>query len=431
MKTQNEKTFPSNGQDWFNYAAGLGVSNRTISIVLGFDGFLNEDLLERAVLLSLDADPILGCRFVLTNANPVFIKKPGFEAKDYFLVYQTEFVDDFLRLFLVKQIDDTKMVDVALFRSGNNDTLSIKLNHTCGDAGALKQYVFLLANIYSELEKDSTFVPQTKFSEDRTPQAVYKSLDIENPFAFFKPELGKSIPTWAFPFENETGIPAYQQSMQCFSPEEFARLYSYSKENRLTINDLILTSFFRNMFRVSPLPGDVEGKIDVTIDLRRYLSEDKYPSISNLSSMVAVALKDCSDDSFIESVKKVKKAFAGRLDLQVDLHNSIGCEYLGSLGYKAMFEYFFDGWNKGKEYKVCSPILSNIGIISRAPVLFGNNAVNNAYVVPPAFHAPALMLSASCYNNNLTLMSCYYSSEVNKRKMENFLDCIYSELREL
>ncbi|MHB8063306.1 MAG: condensation domain-containing protein, partial [Ruminiclostridium sp.] len=56
-------TFPANGHDIYNYVARYGMSNLQIQAIMKLDGRLDFDKLKRAIKLSVDAEPVLKCRF--------------------------------------------------------------------------------------------------------------------------------------------------------------------------------------------------------------------------------------------------------------------------------------------------------------------------------------------------------------------------------
>ena len=62
-------------------------------------------------------------------------------------------------------MDSDPNVKVKLIRSTQDDTLCIKMNHaTCDGAGA-KEYVILLSEIYSAIDKENgTFIPNPKIA---------------------------------------------------------------------------------------------------------------------------------------------------------------------------------------------------------------------------------------------------------------------------
>jgi NRPS condensation-like uncharacterized protein len=63
-------TLPVNGHDRYNYLVKYAGSNTQLQAVVLFDRNLDEDILKKAVRLSLDAEPVLGCRFIEDEKQP-------------------------------------------------------------------------------------------------------------------------------------------------------------------------------------------------------------------------------------------------------------------------------------------------------------------------------------------------------------------------
>ena len=55
---------PAFAHDYGNYVARYGMGNFQIQAVLRLDGRLDYNKLARAVRLSVDIEPVLGCRFI-------------------------------------------------------------------------------------------------------------------------------------------------------------------------------------------------------------------------------------------------------------------------------------------------------------------------------------------------------------------------------
>lgn len=64
LKNGIPTSLPVTGLDRINYLYKYGHSNIQLQAVITFDQHLDTDILKKAVGLSLDAEPVLGCRFI-------------------------------------------------------------------------------------------------------------------------------------------------------------------------------------------------------------------------------------------------------------------------------------------------------------------------------------------------------------------------------
>ena len=78
----------------------------------------------------------------------------------------------------------------------------------------------------------------------------------------------------------------------------------------------------------------------------------------------------------------------------------------------------------------CSPGLSNVGLISKSFIKFGEHEVTDAYIIPPVIRAPGLMIVASSYNGILTFAIGYYKASIDRKVLEKLLNKVKSELME-
>lgn len=78
-KVQNiPDTMPATSQDCFNYSVRyVRFTNSTIQAVIHFMGKLDTVRLARAVKLSVDAEPVLGCKFIEREDKPFWQRLTG------------------------------------------------------------------------------------------------------------------------------------------------------------------------------------------------------------------------------------------------------------------------------------------------------------------------------------------------------------------
>lgn len=82
---KNTLCFPVVAQDAVNYLIDKYLANSQISCILRLNGKLNKTILQQAVRISLDAEPILGCCFIADDDHPFWELQTNFETSDFFL----------------------------------------------------------------------------------------------------------------------------------------------------------------------------------------------------------------------------------------------------------------------------------------------------------------------------------------------------------
>lgn len=430
---------PANGHDVYNYIARYGMGNFHSQAILRLDGRLDFDKLVKAVRLSIDAEPILGCRFV--EHDPPYWKR--LENIDEVIFCSLEIVPDSnqaVQRFLESPLDmdDDPKIKIKIIRSNECDMVAIKANHACCDGTGIKEYVQLLTDIYSRLDGSGEAFAPTPSERGRTDQdRLFENLGITDPDSLWIPGSDILIPTWAFPWKKSSS--STNRIATCrIPPDQVEAISSYARTKGATFNDLILAAYYRAMLKMGqPIYGVPMG-LNVTIDLRRYLPDHKTKALRNFSGSVNTWLSMIEGESFGDTLSRVvymmndiKKGYPG-------LQSAIGLERLEKVSFKDALAYYQATARIGKNKRKCPayygdrciPSLSNIGILSRQLIKMGDVNVSDYYIIPPVVSAPGLLLVANTYNGIMTLAVGFFEESILSSDVERLLNNIKQEMLE-
>ncbi|OPZ94860.1 MAG: acyltransferase PapA5 [Firmicutes bacterium ADurb.Bin419] len=430
----NLDIIPAYAHDYGNYVAKYGMGNFQIQVVMKLDGKLNFDKLSRAVRLSVDTEPILGCRFVEHNP-PYFKRLEDIDNTKFCFMEESENAEEAVHRFLESRLDmdHDPMVKVKLIRSIEHDTLCIKLNHTCSDGSGAKDYILLLSHIYSCLDRYGSYLPKPRVRSRNDHKKLFKNLGIKYP------ELDNSAvesPKTAWPFRWLSGG---QKDITPFVICQLRNgqldiLSKYSKKKGVTINDLILTALYRAMFKMTKPPYGVPMDMGLTVDLRRYLPGNKAEAIRNFSGGIILRIARLFGEPFegtllrVKSVMNRKKVKNPGYQCATSAERAEKMNFLQYLAFSKFISNVSEITSQSCFF--CSPGLSNVGVISKSPIIFGKNVVTEAYFIPPVVRPPAILLVASSYNGIMTLAVGYYKGSIDRRIYEKLLNKIIKELIE-
>jgi NRPS condensation-like uncharacterized protein len=211
---------------------------------------------------------------------------------------------------------------------------------------------------------------------------------------------------------------------------------SYAKSREASINDLILTAYCRAMLKMGQPVYGVPMSINVTVDLRRYLPDRKTEAIRNLSGSSNIWLSMVENEAFGDTLSRVafmtnemKKGYPG-------LQSAIGLERLEKISFKDTLTYYQATSKVGKNMQNrtaffgnrCVPALSNLGILSKQLITFGDVSVIDYFIIPPVVSAPGLLLVASTYNGIMTMGAGFFENTVLYDDVERLLNSIKDEL---
>lgn len=426
---------PAFAHDYGNYVARFGMGNFQIQAVMKLDGRIDFDMLSRAVRFSVEEEPVLGCRFV-EHDPPYWKRLEDLDHIPFCSFEETDDVEKAVQRFLGSPLDMDRdpMVKIKLIRSGEKDTLGIKLNHTCCDGAGAKEYIHLLSRIYTSMDcENGTYVPKPSIRDNEDHIKVFSTLGIKHP------ELDNSVvesPRTVWPFLwKSAGQRDVTPFAVCRLPSgQLDILSEYGKKHGATINDLILTAFYRAMFQLSRPPYHVPMDLGLTVDLRRYLPDNKASAIRNLSGGIVLRIARRKEEPFEGTLSRVVSLMNRKKGKNPGYQCATGAEHAEMLSFYQFlaFSKFISKVSDTvlKKCFYCSPGLSNVGIISKALLKFGDKLVTDAYIIPPVIRMPGIMLVASSYNGILTFAIGYYKGSVSKGIFEKLLNGIKRELME-
>ena len=146
-------TFKVTTQDAYNYAASKMFADQQLCMIVKLGGMLDDKVLAKAIRLTLDLELVLGCRFVENGGFPFWERRDDIDQINFCSVSKTESPEQAISAFVNENIhaDVDPLVALRVVREKEADIACIKLNHSACDAGGLKEYVWLLSDVYSML----------------------------------------------------------------------------------------------------------------------------------------------------------------------------------------------------------------------------------------------------------------------------------------
>jgi len=433
MKTNHlpdtSENLPAHGQDIFNYLAGAYASNHQLNLVLTFNTHLQENLLARAVRITLDLAPILSCRFVEHPVSSYFKHRDDLSTLDLCSICETETPEEKLREYIALELDSQydPMVQVIILRSPEHDVLCIKMDHTASDAGGLKEYAYLLAEVYSQLLCTTPSDTITPVNRERDCSQIFKHFGIDNPLQAWDPsQLPPPQYPWAFPsIDHHNRHPAFITNR--LSAKQFLSLQAYAKSYGATINDILLTAFYRALFKLTRTLEGEPRPISVSVDLRRHLPKNSTHVIANLSSSFTTLISSMNKESFSSTLTRVAQSTTELKQTNAVIPLAIFFELLGNWKFTEAQAWFNAVRRLTIDANSSTPIFSNIGVIN--PVSFGEHTATAGYVVTPAIFAPGFMLGASTYKQELTLVANVFTSDIALTFVQEFLSSMMTDLK--
>lgn len=425
--------YQTTGQDLFNSIAQGYNSNSVMQYIIKFKGKIDFYLLEKAVRLSFYTQPVLGCRLKKNAATPLWESIDNKNATSFCYKVSAEESQNAIYTFLERELspETEAQVLVCLISGKVHDILCVKICHAACDGCGSKYYIRLLAKLYTRLYQDANYIPKVITSE-RSTKYLYKNLGIKDKEQYFKAELAELKSSWGFPMESTPDPSRFQYKLRNFEKSKFDVLYKYAQEHNTTINSIILAAYYSGLLKTLNIANDETAKeIQVMIDLRKYLPPDIQQTICNLSSAININLPiEYKND--IETLIDLVTIEMERIKTEkMFIHGAIGVDLVAEEGFDAIQDLYKSEWEHIKTTKTCTPMLSNLGVLSESLIYFADVVADEVDYISPAFYAPAIMLGICTYRSRLSLCISYYSPEISGQKVDILLDNIVDNLNRL
>lgn len=394
-----------------------GFNDHQLHCVLRFDHALNEEILKKAMISSIEAIPILGTRY-LEGARP---RWTSLDSKDFdraFLVAQTETE---LEDFFVSRVDESigPQIRVCLFNSVPF-AVAFKMNHMVCDAAGFKTYLYFLCETYSRLTENPEYKPRV-ITGDRSMRGVLKHFGAGAKLRclFLQGKENNLTGDVRFPLSDHGEVRPFILTRK-IARERMATLKDHGKASGATLNDIVLTAYYRCLFQRLALSAGAWLQIPVMVDMRRYLEKTgSFTSLTNLASTALTQIEYRSGESFEGALHRVKTVMDEKKSSNLGLN--------GFLKLDLIYRLLGDRKANRLLHSVLkNPLIcmTNVGILDSAKISFGGLCPRDAFLCGSIKYKPYFQLAISSYSGELTL-------SVNLLGSASDRDCVLSFLGEI
>ncbi|MHC4661100.1 MAG: hypothetical protein ACYS8W_05370 [Planctomycetota bacterium] len=422
--------------DLGNYCLS-SVADYLIHFVIRFDSRIDVEKLRRAYRLSLDAEPVMGCRFVDGLWRPRWVRRDDLDNMDFCQVVETEDTEKEVIDFLARTADcrSDPLVQAAVVRGGA-DTLCVKINHVACDAEGAKAFLYRMFEIHNRLSGDTGCSLEPSDTGLRSSKELLGRFSLNRKAAIARSGLrncyadSKTYANWRFPQE-AAGDMKKAFITRRVGWETYSAITEYRRRKGYTLNDVMLAAYFSALYGI--IHPDKEKPLCVTnvIDLRRFLPEQRRERVCNhtqfLNSVVRL-VPDMSFDEIAETVhvemKKRKSDYPGLGDMAV----SFGLFRLFPfcLAKRTAVGYINYQYKTGK----VPPALSNLGSIDNNKLTLDGSEASHAYIVAPLAYPPCILTAFSTFNGTITLAAGFSESHFRRGDVESLLESMVNAIQQ-
>ena len=417
---------------FINYVRETG--EMMIQMELVFDSHLDVDRLKKALDLTLDAEPVLGCRFVKNWWRPRWERLDTGGREVLTLADNVRPYEEFMHAPI--DIYTGPQVKACLLRDTKGDRLLIKVAHEVSDAGGVRQIARTVSSIYSRLADEPDYLPEPNINGSRSTRQILRCIPWHAyPIIFYNYYRLWFIPSCVLP-PKSTHLPVMKDNDRTLEfisrrvpADAFKRITEYSHQHKGTVNDLIITSFFYALIRVVR-PGRIpQWKLLVPVDLRRLKPDGKGDGICNLSGMELVDLGVNLGDSFDHTFERVASFMRRRKERWIGVGEHIGLAPLSVIFPYAVLKRALPYLTQiSFDVGMAAHCFTNMGAINKEDVTFDMPPVDTR-LLSPVDYPSHIIFCFSSYNGSLTISAG--SWPCTKKQIERFFDAMLKELQHI
>lgn len=403
-----------------------------IQMEMEFSNQLDMDRLSKAICLSLDAEPKLGCRYVSHWRKPYWKRLDRYN-EDMLMVTRSELEYETFKCTGIDAYTGPQL-KVCLLESDDISRLLIKVSRHIADADGVKDVTGLIASIYNSLGENPGYRPKQNISENDDMQRVLNTVPKEEYHRLRKQakETRQDLhPKSGFHrlIFNNMSDKNYIYVTRVLDRDNVSNLSVYGKKYNATLNDLLLAAFFRAQTRAGNWDGKKQLCVQTTVDCRRYLPDHKASTITNLAWGYAGWPRLATDlgKDFSHTLKKIVSLTRQRKENYIGVDALIENQNLLRLApmmskFRKPFTYFI---KKMADKSMVPDNYTNMGIIDPDTVYFGCKP-SQAHLLAHLTSTPFFAFGVSGYDGKLTLSAGIDSSQ--EQLVNRFFDLMVEEL---
>jgi len=398
-----------------------GFNDHQLHCVLRFESEPDAEVLRKAVILSIEAIPILGTRYVDEGRRPRWESIDSARFGDACVVARTEMEFD---EFITSRIDETRgpQIKVCLLGS-DHPAIALTMNHMVCDAAGFKEYLYFLCEIYAGIIAGPGYRP-IAIAGDRGIRGVLErfGMGIKLKSLLSQSKDNNRSGDHRFPLSEGGDVRPFIL-IRKLGRERLDAIKGYCRAHGATLNDAALTAYYRCLFRRLALSSGTELRIPVMVDMRRYLGEaGGFGALTNLSSMVITRLEYRPDEGFADTLGRVKAAMDEKKDRDIGLNGFIKLHLVYTLLPNRTVNLRLR--SRLKNPLIC---MTNVGILDSDRISFGDLRPRDVFMCGSIKHKPHFQLAMSSYDGELTLSSNLYGNASDRERVMSFLDEVERE----
>ena len=410
--------------DIWQYLCGM-VYDPLMRCKIDFSGRVDEETLKHAITESLATIPLMGCCFEGSGRKPYWVDR-GFTGEDMVQVVEagSDTDDEIVRAYSSRiDIEHEPQLKIIIVRTRDGDTMCVIATHLVCDGMGYKEYLHLVADLYTKLRHGEPLPAPRRYRRDTKP------LYAQTGFLERLRILRTPQPSSQHELKDQRGVDFHSGESTTFlesrtvSPEDFASFRAFVRANGATVNDGLQALFARAFCRES---GTTHMAFTSTIDLRRFIPPGVTYGLTNYAGNCSCAIPVQPGDSLPHTMAEISSQMQMYKSGKYSLRGAIGCDVAVSI-------FSFTWLKKHHAAVLALPAVAftNVGILEAADLDFDHVPIRSVSMMGSIKPRPYVQLSASTFEGACTLNCNIYGSQEERLFVDRMLDAMVDEISAL
>ena len=395
-----------------------------IQMELEFNSHLDIGRLTKALDMTLDAEPVLGCRFVKRWWRPRWERMDAGSREVLTIARDARAYEDFKHSSIDPYIGP--QIKACLLHSADRDRLLIKVAHEVSDASGVRQIAKVISSTYSRLAHEPEYRPEPNIDGDRSTWQVMRHVPwhayptiLYNYYHLYTIPLLFPIVSVHLPIVEDN-----DRTMEFINrrvPEGLLKhIIEYGHQRNGTLNDVVMASFFHAITAASDWDHKSQLRLRITVDLRRFKPDENVGGICNLSGLEVIDLGTDLNDDFDYTLKRISSFMWKRKAKWIGINDYIALAPSSIFfPHDVMRRMIVFAVRASENMRQAPYVFTNMGAIEQKDVTFDIPPVE-ARLLPPVNYPPLIIICFNSYNGSLTISAGSWACS--KKQIERCLD---------
>ena len=414
----------------------LRISGPVI-LVMRFSSRLDPERLARAARLLIDAEPILGCRFTMTAAGPVWRRRDDADAVAWFEHAVAADHAAAVRAVLgAEEPMDGRNLVIRLFSLPDGDTLAVTVSHVVADGTAGYECAYRLAALYTALRDDPAHRPEPNpASRDSFEWLAgftfrHKARTLWRDLAELRHVGRRSMGvTFAHGLDAWMTLP---RSTPCFverriEPHELDAIDRLAAAHGCGRMDVLVAGLARAFTDFADGRPGQAFRVILPSNLRRFTPGARRPSIRNMAGVATMTFDPARAAGFARTLQaaareaaRIKHGLSGAM-------NPVAVALLRGMSF-ARKQRMLEGVVRRSLHQPAPPTFTNVGRLHEGRVRFDGPGPDSVMLVGGAYPMPLLVLGGVEYRRSLNLAIAFQEAGMPKARMQAFIDDVVKQI---